>query len=330
MTDTPDPVLSPSLLEENRKRFISLFYPAVPEPLQTKTNLYLHILKVRNGDFDLPGLYRELKNNSPAYVLSRLNYQKALNDPSKMMEIASKVQSQFRQPDKNAGEGGELILYSLLEGHLGAPKALSKMEIKTSSGHYVHGSDGVHLLSMEDGSYQLIFGESKMYGDGKRRGTSAKNGITAAFNSIEQVHKSGFSFDTWLVESELLKEEQSDAEKLEALTAIILPSSGAANVNTQNAFGVFIGYEIDVSDMRPEDMELDEIETELRLRAKTAMEEQYDYIKEQITNRGLGIYPIHIYAIPFLKRGTGDGAPGIEKVRIDLAAQLSNRGISNE
>lgn len=55
------------------------------------------------------------------------------------MEIATKVQSQFRTPEKKSGEGGEVILCSLLEGHLGAPKILSKMELKTSSQHYVHG-----------------------------------------------------------------------------------------------------------------------------------------------------------------------------------------------
>jgi hypothetical protein len=49
-----------------------------------------------------------------------------------MMEVATKVQSQFRLPDSNAGEGGKVILYSLLEGHLGAPTVLSKMELKVT------------------------------------------------------------------------------------------------------------------------------------------------------------------------------------------------------
>ncbi|QEA29481.1 DUF1837 domain-containing protein [Microbacterium sp. CBA3102] len=329
MTEAPESALPLSLLDANRDKFNALFYEPASTALQTKTNLHLHILRVQNGDFDLPGLYRELKGNSAAYVLSRLNYQKVLDDPSLMMEVASKVQSQFRKPEKTSGEGGEVILYSLLEGHLGAPKVLSKMELKTSSQHYVHGSDGVHLLRVDDTTYQLIFGESKMYGDAGTVGASAKRGIKAAFESVGKVHEEGFDFDTWLVQSELLKEELDEA-KLEALAAILLPSAGNGNgaIKKHHAFGIFVGYEIDVTDLKVEDMELDEIEAELKKRATDAIEGEYELIRTEISNRGLGIYPFHIYAIPFVKRGTGDKAPGIEKVRLDLAAQLGNHGVS--
>lgn len=326
MSEAPEPILPLSLLAKNRDKFMALFYEPTSTALQTKTNLHLHILRVKNGDFDLPGLYRELKGNSAAYVLSRLNYQKVLDDPSLMMEVASKVQSQFRKPEKTSGEGGEVILYSLLEGHLEAPKVLSKMELKTSSDHYVHGSDGMHLLRVDDGSYQLIFGESKMYGDAGTLGASVKRGIKAAFESIGKVHQEGFDFDTWLVDSELLK-EQLDPEKLEALSAIILPSDGGSGIKKHNAFGIFVGYEVDVSDIKSENMELNDIETELKKRAAKAIAAEHDLIRTEIANRGLGVYPFHIYAIPFAKRGNGENAPGIEKVRMDLAAQLGNREV---
>lgn len=327
MTDIPEPVLPLSLLESNRAQFNALFYPPISVSLQAKTNLHVHVLRVQNGNFDLPGLYRELKNNSVAYVLSRLNYKHALENPGRMMEVAAKVQSQFRIPDENSGEGGEVILYSLLEGHLGAPKVLSKMELKTNSDHYVYGSDGVHLLRTEDNSYQLIFGESKMYGDSGGVGTSAKRGIKAAFKSIGQVHDEGFDFDTWLVQSELLKEEL-DESKLAALSAILLPSTsdGDKAIKKHNAFGIFVGYEIDISDVRAENMELDDMEIELRKRATDAITVQHDLIKQEITDRGLGVYPIHLYAIPFAKRGTGDAAHGIKQIRMELAAQLGNHG----
>ncbi|WP_426736974.1 HamA C-terminal domain-containing protein [Plantibacter sp. 2H11-2] len=329
MTITPEPVLPLSLLASNRDKFNALFYDTVSVALQKKTNLHVHVLRVQNGNFDLAGLYRELKNNSVAYVLSRLNYKKALEDPGRLMEVAEKVRSQFRIPDEKAGEGGEVILYSLLEGHLGAPKVLSKMELKTNSDHYVYGSDGVHLLRAEDSSYQLIFGESKMYGDSGGVGTSAKRGIKAAFKSVGKVHDEGFDFDTWLVQSELLKEELDEA-KLAALAAILLPSRGGGDdaIKKHNAFGIFVGYEIDVSDMKNEDMELDEIEAELQKRATEAITAQHDLIKQEIIDRGLGIYPIHLYAVPFAKRGTGDKVHGITQIRMELAAQLGNHGAS--
>lgn len=324
-SELPEPPLPLSLLELNRDEFNSAFYDPVSLSLQTKTSLHLYVLRVKNGDFDLSTLYRALKNNSAAYVLSRMNYRKALDNPAYMMEIAAKVQAQFKSPDPNAGEGGEIILYSLLEGHLGAPKVLSKMEVKTDSEHYVYGSDGVHLLRTADDTYQLIFGESKMYGDAKKPGASAKRGIKAAFKSVEEVHKEGFDFDTWLVQSELLKEELDD-EKLSVLSDILLPSSSGGDdaIKKHNAFGIFVGYEIDISDMATEDMELEEIEAELRKRAEDAITSQHDLIKSQITDRGLGGYPIHLYAVPFTKRNTGDDVRGIDKVRYDLASQLGN------
>ena len=328
MTEAFSPALPLSLLASNRDEFNAIFYEPVSVALQAKTNLHLHVLRVQNGDFDLSSLYKALKNNSAAYVLSRLNYKKALEDPGRMMEIAAKVQSQFRAPDDKAGEGGEVMLYSLLEGHLGAPKVLSKMELKTSSEHYVHGSDGVHLLRTGESSYQLIFGESKMYGDAGTSGASAKRGIKAAFESVGKVHEEGFDFDTWLVQSELLKEEM-DEVSLATLSAIILPALGGGDdaIKKHNAFGIFIGYEIDVSDMKFEDMELDAIETELRRRATDAITTQHELIKQEITDRDLGGYPIHIYAVPFTKRGTEE-KNGIEKIRFDLAAQLGNHEAS--
>lgn len=329
MTHALDPALPLSLLASNREQFNAVFYEPVSVALQTKTNLHLHVLRVQNGDFDLPGLYRVLKNNSVAYVLSRLNYQQALLDPGRMMEVATKVQSQFRMPDPNAGEGGEVILYSLLEGHLGAPKVLSKMELKTSSSHYVHGSDGVHLLRTDENTYQLIFGESKMYGDAGIAGSSAKRGIQAAFKSVGGVHEDGFDFDTWLVQSELLKETVDEAN-LAALSAILLPSTSGGDdaAKKSNAFGLFVGYEIDVTDMKVEEMQLEEIEVELKKRATDAITAQHELIKQEIVNRGLGVYPIHIYALPFAKRGTGDKVHGIDRIRIDLAAQLGNHKVS--
>lgn len=326
---TPDPVLPLSLPRENRDRFNALFYEPETLALQAKTNLHIHVLHVQNGDFDLAGLYGELGNNSIAYVLSRLHYEQAMSDPTRIVQVVNKVQSQFRKPDENAGEGGEVILYSLLECHLGAPKVLSKMEIKTSSQHYVHGSDGVHLLPTGDTSYQLIFGESKMYGDAMNApGSSAKRGIKAAFKSIDESREEGPKFDTWLVESELLK-EKLDEKGIEALSAILLPATSGARseIKKVHAFGIFVGYEIDVTDVKFEDLDLDAAEALLCQRATDTIKAEQDTIKVEISSRGLGGYPFHIYAIPFTRRRVKSGVQGINKVREDLAAELGrNKG----
>lgn len=320
---TPEPVLPLSLLD--RDRFNGLFYSPLDFDIQVKTRLHLHVLRVENGDFALGGLYKELVNNSLTYVLSRQNVGAWLDDKSRTMEVVSKVQLQFRKPDANAGEGGEVILYSLLEGHLGAPKVLSKMELKTDNNHYVHGSDGVHLLQTDDRTFQLVFGESKMYGDANGRpGSSVKRAIKAAFKSIAEIHDEGFDFETWLVESELLKEALSP-EQVAVLSSILLPTPrGEEPVKKSNAFGIFIGYELDVSDVKFEDLELGEIEILLRDRAFAAIQSEIETIKSEVTDRALGGYHFHIYAIPFTKRLIKGAERGIENVRTELSARLGH------
>lgn len=321
-----EPVLPLSLM--NCDRFLALFYDPERFDIHTKTVMHLHVLRVDGGDFAIKPLLKELVNNSISYVLSRQNLGKLISDPSRMGEFFRKAQIQFKAPDPNAGEGGELLLYSFLEGHLGAPKILSKMELKTSADHYVHGTDGVHLLEASPGGYQLIFGESKMYGDGTRGvGSSARSGVKAAFASMGKVQEDDFDFDTWLVESELLKESLDD-DKVDLLAKILLPqASGMPAVTKSNAFGVFIGFELDVTAYPFADYTAEEIEKYLRDLALTAMAAEVDTIKDEIQNRGLGGYQFHIYAVPFLKRNVNGTIRGIEDVRIDLASELSGKNM---
>lgn len=321
-----DTVLPLSLM--NSERFLALFYEPKRFDIHVKTVMHLHVLRVDGGDFAVKPLFKELVNNSISFVLSRQNLDKLLNDPSRMGEFFRKTQTQFKAPDSNAGEGGELLLYSFLEGHLGAPKILSKMELKTSSEHYVHGTDGVHLLEVEEGDYQLIFGESKMYGDTVGQvGSSARRGVKAAFASMGKVQEDNFDFDTWLVESELLK-ESLDSEKVQLLASILLPpASGAPQVSKSNAFGVFIGFELDVTEYPFADHTAGEAESYLRERSLSAIESEVETIKTEIQNRGLGGFQFHIYAVPFLKRNVNGTVRGIEDIRIDLASELSGKNL---
>jgi hypothetical protein len=63
----------------------------------------------------------------------------------------------------NSGEGGELLLYALLEQGLGVPQILSKMSLKTNTNMQIHGTDGVHAKVLPDGTLALYWGEAKIY-----------------------------------------------------------------------------------------------------------------------------------------------------------------------
>ena len=116
-----------------------------------RDSLNLYALKINANEFN--------------YAISRKVKKQYSNRPG---SLSKKARTKFKEYSKNDGELGELLLFCFLESQLKAPKILSKLELKTTSGLYVNGADGVHFLKLEDGNYQLIFGESKMYVDIKK------------------------------------------------------------------------------------------------------------------------------------------------------------------
>ncbi|MCI0141095.1 hypothetical protein KNN17_05825 [Arthrobacter bambusae] len=62
-----------------------------------------------------------------------------------------------------------------------------------------------------------------------------------------------------------------DEERLLALAVILLPSADGGDdaIKKHNTFGIFVGFEIDVTDLSGEDMELDETEAELKSARQT-------------------------------------------------------------
>lgn len=76
--------------------------------------------------------------------------------------------SELFVPSAGSGEGGELLLFLLMEKTLGYPQLLSKFPLKTNTNVHVHGSDGVHGQMGEDGVLDLYWGESKFWQDSSK------------------------------------------------------------------------------------------------------------------------------------------------------------------
>lgn len=79
---------------------------------------------------------------------------------------------------KLSGEGGEMLLYLLLEVGLGLPQLLCKMGLKTDEEMHVHGVDGVHGRLLEDDRLALYWGESKLYASVNDAIDAALTGLT--------------------------------------------------------------------------------------------------------------------------------------------------------
>jgi len=106
------------------------------------------------------------------------NYHLTNNSTSKYVSLQKKASSLFTAL-KKSGEGGEVLLYVLIEEILKVPQILCKMNLKTSGDMHVHGCDGIHAKYDEDsGLLSLYWGESKLYQE-------LGAGLAACFESVK-------------------------------------------------------------------------------------------------------------------------------------------------
>jgi hypothetical protein len=208
----------------------------------------------------------------------------------------------------NEGELGELLLYSFLEAHLKAPKILTKLELKTSPNDYVKGSDGVHLLKVGDNNFQLIFGESKLY-------SNLEQGINKAFDSIMEFldkKKNKIAYEAHLLTSQLLK-ESVDEETYQFLKRIIVPTERDENIELDNSFGIFLGFdfEIAIDKMLLENNAFREF---VRSETNGMTQKALKKIQENIENASLAGYNFYVYLMPFSE---------LEKTRKEIIEKIT-------
>ena len=210
--------------------------------LRNPNHVHIYHLNIENNAFIYEGLHRFLQNNVGRYVFSRaqLNQFRIDGDTESIGLKAIELLRKSHKPADTGvgGELGEMLLYAFLEEVLGAPKLLSKVELKTSTNMYGYGSDGVHLLSSSDDNgtpfYQLVLGESKIKGD-------LKAAVDDAFISIKKIIANPDN-EIRLVESNIFKEAFTP-EQAEHIKNIILPEK-RGDTQYDKAFGVFLGYSL--------------------------------------------------------------------------------------
>jgi len=260
-----------------------------------KNKLNLFMLKINSNMFDYNYLQDSLLEPLIDFSLSRHTKDEYKHKP---MHLSKKAREKFIDYVLNKGELGELLLYCFLESHLNAPKILSKLELKTSTSHYVNGSDGVHFLKLANGNYQLIFGESKTI----KNLTSA---LTDAFKSIDEFKrekntkgndKSGLSYEKSLISDHLSKETFSDEEKT-FIKSIIYPTRDS-DFEVDDAFGIFVGYEIEISE---EDKKLpnEDFRKKIQEQVKNEVENKLTHITNKINDYKLYGHNFYIYILPF-------------------------------
>ena len=166
----------------------------------TKANFRCHFIRSDANDTPrVKALAEQLALEVLFHCIPRSDVvnMRALEDENDQMResirLAKQAAALFTTKQPSSGEGGELLLYALLEQGLGVPQILSKMSLKTNREMQVHGTDGVHAKILDSGNLALYWGEAKIW-------DSLSSAITDCFDSISPyLLGEAVDQDTWLI-----------------------------------------------------------------------------------------------------------------------------------
>ncbi len=290
--------------------FLDSFRKIQEKDINEKNKLNIFMININANEFDYKLLEENLRDPIISYAISRKVKEKYKNQAGTLVH---KAKEKFVEYFQNDGELGELLLYCFLETHLKAAKILSKLELKTTNKKYVNGSDGVHYLKLPNGNYQLIFGESKMY-------TDLYDALGDAFKSIKEFKdeinskgekKSGVRYEKGLISDNLNKEFDEEDEKF--LMDLIYPK-GSNEFDVDDAFGIFIGYQINVT-TEERKLSPDAFRELIKNKIINEIDKIEKSIETRIKNKQLEGHNFYIYIVPFTE---------IENTRKEILKEVIN------
>lgn len=213
------------------------------------------------------------------------------NIPSDYMILAKDAFSAYRkgiESDQRTNHFNEIMLYFFLECVLNAPKIFSKMELQEHSGIYDSSSSGIHILTYKkDGRLlnQLVYGAT---------GTvdTLESAVDNAFTQIIEI-KNHIDDEYELVKEDVLN-TKFDTETNKVLENIIIPSKKFEE-RPDNAFGIFLGYTINMNN----ELNNERYKTELEINLNNDIKRISPYIQKKIEELELSNYSFYIYILPF-------------------------------
>lgn len=256
--------------------------------------LKLFMPRLNGYEFDYLGLQDNLSEVVIDFALSRKTVEQYIAD-RKFSRLNTEAKSKFKDHLHNKGELGELLLYMMLEGYLSAPQILSKMALKTNSEDYVKGADGIHFVKVPNSErYHLIYGESKLYDD-------VTDAFREAFRSISRFtdneNKDVRAFELALISSQIENEVIDDKDKA-LISQIIYPSRNPSSFSVSDAFGIFIGFNLNI----PEDFSKkseDDFENAIKEEVYKIVNNRVATIEQHIIKRELKAKNFYVFLIPF-------------------------------
>lgn len=260
-----------------------------------------HCLKIdANGNLRLKDLVDFIDTKIVEYAIPKKEIDEAtkyLNEtgsPSKIIALRKKANSLFTDLERT-GEGGEILLYILIQEFLKIPQLITKMALKTSGQMHYHGADGIHVkYDNESKCLNLYWAEAKRYQD-------LNAAITNCFKSLK-----GFLLDPQSYSS-------TQERDLQLITANI-----QANVNDTELEDMLVGYfdkDNDLSnkvvykgvcfigfdyDQYPQEDDLSKTTEDIKEVITSHHQEWYASLSKNIkTHTNLDSKEIHIFLMPF-------------------------------
>lgn len=281
-----------------KKKSLDGIFNEVPhtETLGISNNeeLRLFYLKVRGKKFYTGDLQTALYRNIGKYVFSRTALEDfhINDDDDSVISQALKVMRENGAADtKGTGnELGEMLVYTLLEEKLDAPKILSRVELSTDAVNYSSECESIHLLTLgeADGqaTYEMVFGTSNIVGD-------IQDAIDNAFEAILRIEKRS-AREIKMVEKTALSRFYKESE-IDFIKKLIIPQQGGSG-DYEIAYGVFLGYTLGIN---PAGYTNEQYAAMVEKRLDLDIKSHAAYIAKKIVDLGLDGHSFYFYILPF-------------------------------
>lgn len=208
-----------------------------------------------------------------------------------------------------SGEGGEMLLYVLVQEFLKLPQLICKMPLKTNPEVHYHGADGIHVSVEKNVSGQnmlsLYWGESKLY-------QSVDDAVRECIKSLKEfILSDGSSGTPSERDLQLLQDNINVADKdLEDALVNYLDKDHPL-YNRVNYKGVcLIGFDSDKYPSLPNTETTEQIKTKIEAEISDWSKKVSGHIEKYA---GLNSFEIHVFLIPF---------PSVEQFRLSFATAL--------
>lgn len=242
---------------------------------------------IANNAFSFEGLNKYLLKNIGRYMYSRLQLDEFIENEEQdtiAIEAIKILKQKINSSDKLYNELGNIVIYLFLENILKAPKLYTSIEC----GDNTLDKAGVHLftLNSENLSFQMVFSKSHIT-------NNLKDSIDKVFEDLDVLKKSQSKHYKFL-ETSILNQNFNDITS-KRLKNIILPQQRDANISVNNAYGILLGYSIDVD----KNVSNEDYAKNVKNQMIKDLQENITYIVSKINQIGLQNSSFYIYLIPF-------------------------------